>query len=69
MLHHHLTKFAGCACVDGDRNKWTVVALLIIGNFCLGWVESLTLTMVGMVIDDQNELTRARRYVDRRRAR
>jgi hypothetical protein len=33
-----------------------VVALLIIGNFCLGWVESLTLTMVGMVIDDQNDI-------------
>lgn len=37
-------------------NKNTVVALLVIGNYCVGWIEALTQTMVSIVLDDQQEI-------------
>lgn len=47
--------YEGVGCVNA-HNKPTVVALLIIGNFCVGWIEALTQTMTSIVVDDQQEI-------------
>ena len=41
--------------MDAD-NKSTVVGLLIIGNYCVGWIEALTQTMVSIVLENQQEI-------------
>lgn len=46
---------AGCACVTPD-NMGTVVALLVIGNYCAGWFVGLTETLVSIAIPDQTEI-------------
>ncbi|KAI9731210.1 MAG: hypothetical protein M1834_005403 [Cirrosporium novae-zelandiae] len=45
----------GVACVNA-YNKATVVTLLILGNFSLGWTESLCLTLASIAIDDQADI-------------
>lgn len=45
----------GVACATTD-NKDTVIGLLIVGCFFVGWVESIGLAMSGIVIKDQSEI-------------
>ena len=45
----------GCACVT-PYNKGTVVALLVLGNYCAGWFVGLTETLVSIAIADQSEI-------------
>ncbi|KAF2814751.1 MFS general substrate transporter [Mytilinidion resinicola] len=44
---------AGCAT---PNNKNTIIGLLFVGCFFIGWLESVGLAMTGIVIDDQNEI-------------
>lgn len=45
----------GIACATVD-NKNTVIGLLIVGCFFVGWVESIGLAMSGIIIDDQSQI-------------
>jgi len=45
----------GVACATVD-NKNTVIGLLFVGCFFVGWVESVGLAMSGILIDDQSEI-------------
>lgn len=45
----------GVACATID-NKNTVIGLLIVGCFFVGWVESIGLAMASILIDDQSQI-------------
>ncbi len=55
IINIHLTYYSGVA--GATPSSVTMpIALLIPGNFFIGWMEALTLTLPGMYIRDQKEI-------------